>query len=210
MNTKKQAQWVLETLKQVYPDAHCALLYKNPFELLVATILSAQCTDVRVNQVTPGLFERFPDPQAFADADLSEIERSIHSTGFYRNKALSLQTASRQILIEHEGEVPNDMGALTSLKGVGRKTASVVMGNAFDNPQGVVVDTHISRLSQRLGLTLKKQPEAIEKDLMRLIPKKDWTLFPHLMIFHGRALCKARKPVCSKCPLASRCPSMQV
>ncbi len=209
MKTKQQAQWVLETLKKVYPDAHCALIYSNPFELLIATILSAQCTDVRVNQVTPGLFDRFPDPQAFADAELAEIEQMIHSTGFFRNKALAIQTASRQLLADHEGQVPNDMTSLTALKGVGRKTASVVMGNAFDNPQGVVVDTHISRLSQRLGLTKKKQPEAIEKDLMRIIPKSDWTLFPHLMIFHGRAICKSRKPVCAECVFASGCPSVQ-
>lgn len=209
MKTKQQAQWVLETLKEVYPDAHCALIYKNPFELLIATILSAQCTDVRVNQVTPGLFERFPTPLDFTEAALSEIELAIHSTGFFRNKALAIQTASRQILLKHGGEVPNDMVALTSLKGVGRKTASVVMGNAFDNAQGVVVDTHISRLSQRLGLSKKKQPEAIERDLMRLIPKSDWTLFPHLMIFHGRAICKSRKPACAECPLVSRCPSAQ-
>jgi len=208
MKTKQQAQWVLETLKQVYPDAHCALIYQNPFELLIATILSAQCTDIRVNQVTPDLFKRFPNPQAFANAELTEIERFIHSTGFFRNKALAIQESSRQIIVKHGGQVPNDMAALTDLKGVGRKTASVVMGNAFDNPQGVVVDTHISRLSQRLGLTQKKQPEAIEKDLMRLIPRKDWTLFPHLMIFHGRALCKARKPLCLECPLAVRCPSV--
>lgn len=206
---KAHAAWVLETLRATYPDAHCELDYANAFELLVATILSAQCTDVRVNLVTPALFKAFPDPAAFAAADLAEIEALIRSTGFFHNKAVAIQSSSRQLLAEHGGEVPNDMNALTALKGVGRKTASVVMGNAFGEAEGVVVDTHVSRLSQRLGLTQEQTPEKIEKDLMQLIPPADWVMFPHLMIAHGRQVCKARKPVCSSCPLASRCPSAE-
>lgn len=206
---KAYAAWVLETLRATYPDAHCELDYANAFELLVATILSAQCTDVRVNLVTPALFKAFPDPAAFAAADLSHIEALIRPTGFFHNKAVAIQSSSRQLMAQHGGEVPNDMNALTALKGVGRKTASVVMGNAFGEADGIVVDTHVSRLSQRLGLTREQAPEKIEQALMQLIPQADWVMFPHLMIAHGRQLCKARKPLCSVCPLAARCPSAE-
>ncbi len=206
----KKAQLIISALKQHYPDAHCALHYSNPFELMVATILSAQCTDVRVNQVTAGLFKKYTGPQDFAQADLLELEQDIRPTGFFRNKALSIQQASQQILSEHGGEVPNDLAKLVALRGVGRKTANVVMGNAFGKAEGVVVDTHVSRLSQRLGLTQATQPEKIEQDLMVLIPETDWVLFPHLLISHGRALCKARVPQCECCFLALLCPSAHV
>ena len=210
MRKPKKAQLITSALKQHYPDAHCALHYSNPFELMVATILSAQCTDVRVNQVTAGLFKKYTGPQDFAQADLLELEQDIRPTGFFRNKALSILQASQQILSEHGGEVPNDLAKLVALRGVGRKTANVVMGNAFGKAEGVVVDTHVSRLSQRLGLTQATQPEKIEQDLMALIPETDWVLFPHLMISHGRALCKARVPQCEGCFLALLCPSAHV
>lgn len=207
MRVSKRVKWILQVLKQTYPDAHCALNYQNAFELLIATILSAQCTDERVNQVTESLFRIYPNPQAFADADIQELEAAIRPTGFFRNKAASIQSTSRQLLALHNGQVPCSMDALTALKGVGRKTASVVMGNAYNQAEGVVVDTHVGRLSGRLGLTQHTQPEKIEQDLMRLIPKVEWVLFPHLMISHGRAICKARKPACNQCPLQSDCPT---
>lgn len=210
MQKPKKAQLILSALKQHYPDAHCALHYSNPFELMVATILSAQCTDIRVNLVTADLFQKYTGPEDFAQADLLDLEQDIRPTGFFRNKALSIQLASQQILHEHGGEVPNDLAKLVALRGVGRKTANVVMGNAFGKADGIVVDTHVSRLSQRLGLTQATQPEKIEQDLMILIPKADWVLFPHLMISHGRALCKARTPQCERCFLALNCPSAHV
>ena len=209
MRKQERAKWILITLKKAYPDAHCALNYANPFQLLVATILSAQCTDKRVNEVTATLFKKYPDPKAFASSDLSELQNDVRPTGFFRNKASAIQESSLQILSEHGGQVPNDMLALTKLKGVGRKTASVVMGNAFDNAQGVVVDTHIGRLSRRLGLSKHQSPEKVEQDLMKLIPREDWVLFPHLMIFHGRAVCTARKTLCADCVLQENCPSAQ-
>lgn len=210
MRKPKKVQLIISALKQHYPDAHCALHYSNPFELMVATILSAQCTDVRVNLVTADLFQKYAGPQDFAQADLLDLEQDIRPTGFFRNKALSIQQASQQILSEHGGEVPNDLAKLVALRGVGRKTANVVMGNAFGKADGVVVDTHVSRLSQRLGLTQATQPEKIEQDLMALVPKTDWVLFPHLMISHGRSLCKARVPQCERCFLAALCPAAHV
>ncbi|PIQ26753.1 endonuclease III [bacterium (Candidatus Blackallbacteria) CG17_big_fil_post_rev_8_21_14_2_50_48_46] len=200
---------ILEQLKQAYPDAHCALFFSSPHELMVATILSAQCTDERVNQVTQSLFKKYRSPQAFADADLAELEQDVRSTGFFRNKAASIKHSAQQLLELHQGLVPNQMKALTALSGVGRKTANVIMGNAFGYAEGVVVDTHVSRLSQRLGLTQQTQPEKIEKDLMAQVPEQDWVLFPHLMISHGRAVCKARKPLCKQCCLRQYCPSEQ-
>lgn len=207
MSTKKQALRVLKHLKVLYPDAKCELNYQTAFELLIATILSAQCTDKRVNQVTEKLFVKYPTPQHFAEADLQTLEHDVHPTGFFRNKARAIQASAQLIIANYQGEVPCDMKALTALPGVGRKTASVVMGNAFGHAEGVVVDTHVGRLSQRLGLTDAKTPEKIEQDLMRLIPQKDWVLFPHLMIFHGRAVCKARLPNCQSCELADFCPA---
>lgn len=207
MRKQARAIWALDILKSSYPDADCALHYRTPFELLVATILSAQCTDERVNQVTANLFEKYPGPQAFAEAELDELEQDVRPTGFFRNKAKSIQGTAQEILRLHAGEVPNDMQALVALPGVGRKTASVVMGNAFGKAEGVVVDTHVGRISKLLKLTKHDNPVKIEQDLMKLIPEADWVLFPHLMIAHGRAVCKARRPRCQECPLNSECPS---
>lgn len=198
---------LLDILKRSYPNARCSLNYKNPFELLVATILSAQCTDERVNQVTKTLFQKYPSPKAFAEADLQQIAKDIRPTGFFRNKAESIQKASEQILLLYQGEVPRRMEDLVKLRGVGRKTANVIMGNAFGMAEGIVVDTHVARLSRRLGLTHETQPEKIEKALMQLIPVSEWVIFPHLVIAHGRAVCKARSPACDKCPLSTHCPS---
>ena len=208
MRKKERALWLLEELKRLYPEAHCALHYQTPFQLLIATILSAQCTDERVNQVTATLFEKYPDAYAFAQADLDVLMQDVKPTGFYRNKALSILETSRAIVTEYDGETPRELSQLTALRGVGRKTASVVMGNAFDNAEGVVVDTHGGRLSRRLGLTRHQDPIKVEQDLIRLIPRSAWVLFPHLMISHGRAVCKARKAQCDHCALAVHCPAI--
>jgi endonuclease-3 len=192
-------------LAQLYPDAQCALHYANPLQLLVATILAAQCTDERVNRVTPALFARYPDAHAFAAAEQSELEKMIQSTGFFRNKAKSLIACCRQLVDLHEGEVPRTMEELVALPGVGRKTANVLLGNVFDVP-GIPVDTHVGRLSQRMGLSAHSDPEKIERDLMALLPRKEWTKFVHRMIYHGRQVCQARKPQCEACSLAAFCP----
>ena len=198
---------IIGKLREMYPDAHCALTHRNAFELLVATILSAQCTDVRVNMVTPALFTKYPDAKALAKAKPAELEKMIQSTGFYRNKAKSLLAASGDIMIKHCGEVPRTMEELTALRGVGRKTANVVLGNAFDMNEGVVVDTHVGRLSLRLALTTEEDPVKVEQDLMKLVPRELWTLFSHWLIFHGRQICIARKPKCEQCKLLSECPT---
>jgi len=200
---------LLERLRSAYPDAHCALDHRDPLELLVATILSAQCTDARVNQVTPGLFARYPDAAAYAAADLEEVERRIQSTGFFRNKAKSLVGLGRALVEHHGGEVPRTMAELTALPGVGRKTANVVLGNAFGLDEGIVVDTHVGRLSKRLGLTREDDPVKVEKDLMALVPRDAWTLWSHLLIFHGRQVCRAPRPRCADCVLADLCPSAE-
>ena len=192
-------------MAQLYPDAHCALHYANPLQLLIATMLSAQCTDERVNRVTPALFARYPNARAFAEADQDELEKMIQSTGFFRNKAKNIIACCRQLQELHGGEVPRMMEELVPLPGVGRKTANVLLGNAFDVP-GIPVDTHVGRLSQRMGLSEYTDPVKIERDLMALIPRKQWTMFAHRMIFHGRQACHARKPLCSKCQLAALCP----
>lgn len=196
---------LLERLEQVYPEAECALNYRNPWQLLVATMLSAQCTDVRVNLVTPSLFERFPSPEAMADADLVEVEALIRSTGFFRNKAKNLIGCAAVLWEEYGGEVPADLEQLVALPGVGRKTANVVLGNAFGIP-GMVVDTHVKRLAGRFGWTRAEDPVKIEKDLQQLLPEERWTQTGHTLIAHGRALCKAPTPVCSACPIADDCP----
>jgi endonuclease-3 len=196
-------------LTKLYPDAHCALEYKNPLQLLIATILSAQCTDVRVNMVTPALFARYPDAAAFANADQAELERMIQSTGFFRNKAKSIIACCKQIVEKHGGQVPATMEELTPLTGVGRKTANVILGNAFGIP-GITVDTHVGRLSRRMGLTTEEDPEKVERTLMELIPKKEWTMFSHRMIYHGRQVCQARKPNCKGCALNKICPRVDV
>lgn len=204
---RARARRVCAVLRRVYPDARCALDHSNPLELLVATILSAQCTDKRVNMVTPALFKRCPDARAYARISQTELEDLIRTTGFYRNKASNIRAAAAALVERHGGEVPADMEALCALPGVGRKTANVVLGNAFGLNEGVVVDTHVARLSQRLGFTTQRDPVKIETDLMRLIPKKDWTLFSHWLILHGRARCAARKPDCAGCEIRALCPS---
>ena len=204
---KQHALQIIRLLKKAYPDAHCALNHSNALELLIATILSAQCTDERVNIVTAQLFRKYRTAEDYARADRAELERDIHSTGFFRNKAKSIQGAAQIIAEQYGGRVPETMDELLALPGVARKTANVVLGNVFNIASGVVVDTHVSRLSQRLGLTENQTPEKIEQDLMTLVPKKDWILFSHLLISHGRAICKARNPQCAECFLEKLCPS---
>ena len=197
---------ILGILKRTYPDAHCALHYSTPLELLIATILSAQCTDERVNQVTPALFARCPNAAALASISQVELEKMIHSTGFYRAKARSLRSCAASLVADHQGDVPRTMEALHRLAGVGRKTANVVLGNAFHLAEGIVVDTHVGRLSRRMGLTRQHDPVKVESALVRLIPKKDWTLVSHLLISHGRKRCNARKPDCTHCEVKTLCP----
>jgi endonuclease-3 len=204
---KARARQVLRVLKREYPEARCALNYSTPLELLVATILSAQCTDERVNKVTADLFRRYPGCADYAGAPLAELERAVHSTGFYRNKAKAIQAACRLLLERHGGEVPPRMEELLELPGVARKTANVVLGNAFGVASGVVVDTHVSRLAGRLGLSAETQPEKIERDLQALVPRREWVAFSHRLIAHGRGVCQARRPRCEACALEPSCPS---
>lgn len=201
---------IVQALKRTYPNAHCELTYSNPLELLVATILSAQCTDKRVNIVTADLFQKYRGAKEFADADRAALEKDIRSTGFYKNKARNIKSACADIIANHGGQVPQSMEELVRLGGVGRKTANVVLGNAFNINVGVVVDTHISRLSHRLGITVHRAPEKIEKDLMVLVPQNSWTLFSHLLIWHGRRRCTARKPDCAHCEVLELCPRIGV
>lgn len=201
---------VIPRLKSEYPDATTELNWSTPLELLVATILSAQTTDVRVNAVTENLFTKYRTAEDYAAASTPELEEDIRTTGFYRNKAKSLQGMARALLQDHDGAVPRTMKELTALPGVGRKTANVVLGNAYGVDEGIVVDTHVRRLSNRLGLTEEQNPEKIEQDLMRVVPREDWTVFSHLLILHGRRVCKARKPECPDCPLNDICPSSTV
>ena len=203
--SRSRVRRLVRELARLYPDARCSLDFATPFQLLVATILSAQCTDVRVNQVTPALFARFPDPQSMASADVVELQELIQPTGFYNNKAKSLLGCARQIVEQHGGEVPGTMEQLVKLPGVGRKTANVVLGNAFGVP-GLPVDTHVTRLSQRLGLTKNKNAERIEEDLTAVVAKQEWTAFGLRLIYHGRQVCHARKPACEDCTLARGCP----
>jgi len=198
---------ILRRLKAAYPDAACALLHDNPYQLLVATILSAQCTDVRVNLVTPALFEKYPDAARLARAKQADVEQIIQSTGFFRNKAKNLIAMAQAVVADHDGEIPKTMAELHALPGVGRKTANVVLGNAFGMNEGVTVDTHVTRLGRLLGLTRQTDAVKIEKDLMMLVPRKDWTIISHLLILHGRAVCIARRPKCGDCVLADLCPS---
>lgn len=200
----------IKKLRSAYPAARCALSHSNPLQLLIATILSAQCTDERVNLVTPALFARYPNAPAFASAKISDIETLVRSTGFYHNKARHIQGACRQILAAHAGAVPQAMDDLLALPGVARKTANVVRAEAFGIATGVVVDTHVRRLSQRLGWTQHTDPVKIEQDLIRLIPRRHWLDISHLLIFHGRAICTARKPDCNHCPVAHQCPSAEL
>jgi endonuclease III len=207
---EERADAVYRILEEEYPDAHCALDHRNPFELTVATILSAQCTDERVNMVTPELFRRFPAPEDLAGARQDEVEEIVHSTGFFRNKARNLIGMAEAVVERHEGHVPRTLKDLVKLPGIGRKTANVVLGNAFDIDEGVVVDTHVKRISKRLGFTRETSPVKVERDLMKLFPRERWTMLAHLMIFHGRAICDARKPLCGECPVAHLCPSARV
>ena len=210
MNKRERAAELLKRLPAIYPDAHCELVYSNPLELLVATILSAQCTDKRVNLVTPGLFRRCPTATDYAAISQEEMEGLIRSTGFYRNKSKNIRAMATALLERHGGEVPSTLESLAALPGVGRKTANVVLGNAFSKNEGIVVDTHVSRLSQRLGLTKFTDPIRIEQDLIKLCPRSFWTDFSHCLIFHGRRRCPARKPDCAQCELNDICPSAKV
>lgn len=206
---RRRARSIVRILAHLYPDARCALDYENPLQLLVATILSAQCTDVRVNMVTPRLFARYKDAKAFATAAQPELEKAIQSTGFFRNKARNIIACCKKMVELHGGQVPGTMEELVTLPGIGRKTANVILGNAFDVP-GITVDTHMIRLSRRLGLTTHTDPGKIERDLMSLIPRKEWTMFSHRMIAHGRQVCFARKPNCADCKLNKVCPKVGV
>ena len=201
---------IITGLLKTYPTAHCELVHQNPLELLIATILSAQCTDKRVNIVTETLFKKYRSAQDFADANISELEQDIRTAGFYKNKARNILSACRDIVEKHGSAVPRTMEELLQLGGVGRKTANVVLGNAFDINVGVVVDTHVGRLSHRLGLTTHRAPEKIEADLMKLVPQPQWTLFSHLLIWHGRRRCFARKPDCGNCEVLKLCPRIGV
>lgn len=210
MTTKDLALKIDALLSEAYPNAQCELHFTNPYELLVATILSAQCTDTRVNQVTPKLFARFPNAFALAQANLTELENIIKPTGFFRNKAKVLLGVAKALVEKHQGEVPPDLEALVALPGVGRKTANVVLGTAFGLATGIVVDRHVARVTQRLGLVTNGDPERIEKELMTLFPKESWIALSHRLILHGRYVCQARKPRCSQCVLASVCSKVGV
>jgi endonuclease-3 len=201
---------IVAGLEKTYPDAHCELTYSNPLELLIATILSAQCTDKRVNMVTEALFKKYRSAADYAHADQAQLEQEIKTTGFFRNKAKNIKKCCQALVDAHNGEVPQTMEALTQLGGVGRKTANVVLGNAFNINVGVVVDTHVARLAQRLGLTRRKDPQEIESDLMKLVPQPKWALFSHLLIWHGRRRCYSRNPDCPNCEIKSLCPRIGV
>ncbi len=201
---KRRVEKIIRKLGSVYPNAHCTLDFTSPFELLVATILAAQCTDKRVNIVTPELFRKYPSPAAFANAEIDELQDNIRSTGFFRNKAKNIKACARTIEENYGGEVPRTMDELTGLAGVGRKTANVILGNAYDT-SGIVVDTHVRRLAQRIGLTRNTNPDKIERDLMPIVPRKHWTQFSHLLVFHGREVCFARKPNCPECVIRALC-----
>src|SRR3984893_4344070 len=210
MTVRERVAQLLEALPKVYPDAHTELNFGNPLELLIATILSAQCTDKRVNMVTPALFKKYRSAKDYAKAPQTELENAIKSTGFFRNKTKSIRAATSTIAGKFGGRVPSTMEELRELPGVGRKTANVVLGNAFGKNEGIVVDTHVARLSQRLGLTKQKDPEKIERDLMKLVPRKHWTNWSHWLIWLGRRRCYARKPDCSNCEILRLCPSGKI
>lgn len=207
---RERAATIYDLLREEYPDAHCELDFASPFQLAVATILSAQTTDVRVNETTPELFRRYPDAEALANARQEDVEEIVRSTGFFRNKAKNIIGFARGVMADHDGRVPRDLQALTRLPGVGRKTANVVLGNAFDINVGVVVDTHVKRLSNRMRLTREDNPVKVERDLIELFPREQWTMLAHLLIWHGRSVCDARKPLCQKCVVSHLCPSSSV
>jgi endonuclease III len=207
---KSHAAQVVRLLRKEYPDAKCSLSFTNPLELLVATVLSAQCTDERVNLVTKDLFRKYRSATDYARTPDAELEKDIQSTGFFRNKAKNIQNCCRLLMEQYDGQVPQDLEQLVELPGIGRKTANVILGTAFGIPSGVVVDTHVARLSQRLGLSRHKDPEKIEADFMAVLPEKEWIIFSHRMIQHGRRICMARKPKCEECTLNSICPKTGV
>ena len=207
MKTRERATEIFKKLQTVYPDAHCELNFETPFQLLVATILSAQCTDKRVNIVTRDLFQKYKDAHDFAEVNQPDLELAIKSTGFYRNKAKNIRAMARDLVARHRGEVPRTVEELTALAGVGRKTANVVLGNAFGLDEGIVVDTHVARLAKRFKLTTHNDPGKIETDLMRLVPRTEWTNFSHWLIWHGRRRCYARNPNCQNCEIGTLCPS---
>lgn len=200
---------ILRVFKREYPEAHCSLIHQNAFELLVATILSAQCTDERVNLVTPGLFKKYPDAHAMAQAPVKDLEKRIQSTGFFRSKANSIKVTSKLLVEKYDGQVPRSLDQLIELRGVGRKTANVILGNAYGIP-GLVVDTHVGRLSRRLGFTRANDPVKVELEMMEFVPQAEWTLFSHLLIDHGRKICMARRPLCEGCPVARYCPKVGI
>jgi endonuclease-3 len=204
---KQRVRKIIRLLKRAYPDAKCSLEHSNAFELLIATILSAQCTDARVNIVTQELFRKYRKPQDYLKVSPKELEQDIRTTGFFRNKTKSIQGTAKVLTEQYGSKVPETMEELLELPGVARKTANVVLGNAFGISSGVVVDTHVTRLSHRLGLSAQKTAEKIEEELIAIVPKKDWVIFPHLMISHGRAICKARNPLCAECVIEKLCPS---
>ncbi len=210
MKVRERAVRLAERFRQVYPDAHCELDFKTPLQLLIATILSAQCTDKRVNLVTPALFKKYRTAADYAAADPATFENEIRSTGFFRSKTKSIRAACAAIVVQHGGAVPETMEKLNALPGVGRKTANVVLGNAFGKSEGIVVDTHVARLSQRLRLTGEIDPEKIERDLTRIVPRPDWTIWSHWLIWHGRRRCFARKPDCANCEVFALCPSGKI
>jgi endonuclease III len=209
-DTKQYANKIAGILKEHYLDAKCELDYQTPLQLLIATILSAQCTDDRVNLVTKSLFRKYPDAAAYANAPQKDLEREIQSTGFYHNKAKSIQSCCQSLLERYDGQIPHDIEKLIELPGIGRKTANVVLGTAFGVASGIVVDTHVTRVSQRMGLTQEKNPEKIEQDLLRQFPRKEWIAISNRMVHHGRYVCTARKPQCDTCPLTSICPRIGV
>lgn len=206
MGGKKDLAPFLDYLKELFPEARCELIYNNPFQLLVATILSAQCTDKQVNKVTPALFAAYPDAKSISEAPIEKIEELIHSTGFYKNKAKNIKSMAYALVKDHNGQVPDNMEELVKLPGVGRKTANVVLGNAFHVP-GMVVDTHVKRITNRYGLTKNSDPEKIEQDLMKIFPKERWTELSHQLVLFGRYFCEAKKPKCSECKIISYCPA---
>ena len=202
----KNLKRIIRILEKKYPDPQCALIHQGPWQLLVATILSAQCTDKRVNMVTPDLFKKFPGVSSFANADQAELEDAIKSTGFFRNKAKNIIACAQKLEKEFDGQIPQQLEQLIKLPGVGRKTGSVILGTAFGKSEGIVVDTHVKRLSFRMGLTTEKDPEKVEKDLMKIVPAQKWIAFSHLLILHGRERCMARNPDCKNCELSDLCP----
>ncbi len=210
MDKKERVTKIIKILKELYTQSQTALNFQSPLEILVATILSAQCTDKKVNEVTPGLFKKYQSAKDFAETELTEMENEIRPTGFYRNKAKNIQAAAQKIEKDFSGKVPSSMDDLITLPGVARKTANIVLSSAYNKAEGIAVDTHVKRLSQRLGLSNEKNPDKIEKDLTAIVPRKEWLHFNYMMVNHGRKICQAKKPLCGECQLNQICPSVQI